>query len=683
MCVCVNIGCCYSISTEPLQPSSPYYNPDSNAPPSYAISLSASSQFAVNNPGGPVYLALITFPGNYVLSVVPTGCVSVSSNTVNCTVSGKNNLVADFASVIVADRTQPRLETVVVNGEICAVRSGSCPSYTPTNPASVTPSPPASSSNPSSILPSQTPSSSSSLPRMSSSLIPSSSSALPPSPTPDPDTLEPDTPASKAMGSLHSKIGLIVGLTLAFVLLIFLACLYFLHRRRQNLQSDSSTGSRHGSGRWGGAAAAAALFQIKQKGSKLSLGCTSLQNSPNNPYPSGYDEKVLSSSNNDGPFLRAHPSLARSTSTISTTTVSEKSAAAAMGTGLGMTLIDIPEGHESESSRSSSHSTINYFQNENDEFERDLDAEFAEEPITTTNIILSKDNDEQQAPSSGPRNSWIARAASKSAQLHRAVSAASGRMLPLHSNDASRRSSQEQPLQHQHQPQHQQQSSLSRTRTGGSIIPGPRFPKDGLIFKSNLATSDRPPTRSASYASISISRPAKSIHRASFRDGNRNSGQIVVATIRPEHHHQLIQQQRLDQGLTPEQPLPSYAYHQLAAGATSAGTAANAAALSAAVAKGGPVGLYRSRSNSVCSDLDGASGADGNAFINPGPPPQPPAWGMSRSRQSSGSWSRSRRYNQPLHIRPPGPTFQPDRPQQEQQEQLQGSEGGSGLYGYM
>ncbi|KAG0288105.1 hypothetical protein BGZ96_008067 [Linnemannia gamsii] len=246
---------------------------------------------------------------------------------------------------------------------------------------------------------------------MSSSLTSSSSSAFPPSPTSDPDT-----PASKGMGFQHSKIGLIVGLTLAFALLIFLACLYFLRRRRQNLQIDSSTGPRRVSSRWGGAAAAAALFRIKQKGSKLSLGHTSLQHSPNNPYPSSvYDDKVLSSSNNDGSFLRAHASLVRSTSTISTTTVSDKSATGVMGTGLGMTLIDIPEDHEPESSRSSlSQAMINYFQNENDELERDLDAEFAEEPIATTNTVLSNDNNELQTLMDRPGGQQVCPATSRS-----------------------------------------------------------------------------------------------------------------------------------------------------------------------------------------------------------------------------------------------------------------------------
>ncbi|KAG9072359.1 hypothetical protein KI688_000129 [Linnemannia hyalina] len=616
---------------------------DNNAPPSYAISLSATSQFAVNNPGGPVYLALITFPGNYVLSAIPNGCISVSINTVNCTVSAMNTLVTDFASVIVADGTRPTLESVVVNGEVCTAAS-SCPTYTPTNPGStatwsVMPVPSVTTSNPPSIRPST-----------------STSSASPPPSTSDPS----DTPASKATGFHSSNIGLIVGLTLAFALLIFLASLYFLRRRRQTPQTKPNTDGSRVSGRWGGAAAAAALFRIRHKGSKLSLGRTSLHGSP---YMASTSEKVVSS--NEDPFFQANAALAQSTSTISVTTVSEKSATAmGTGTGFGMTLIDIPEAYEPEDSPSfsSSSSEVNYFQNENDELERDLDAEFAEATITTTTELVNKDNnnDNQQAPSSSStsRYPWIARAASKSSQLHRAVSAASSRLLPLHSTDESRRPSIE-----------QQEQPLARTHTGRSIIPGPRFPKDGLTFKDN-SNSDRLSTRSTSY-SMSIPRPPKSIHRTSSRDTSSH-GQ-VFGTIRPEHHQQLIHQQRLDQGLTPDQPLPSYTYHQLASGATSAGTAANAAALSAAVTQGGSSGLFRSRSDSAGSAED--------SFVNPGPPPHPPtrrtssSWQASASRNGSGS---RRGYNQPIHIRPPGPSFQPD-----QQQVQAGSEGGSGLYGYM
>ncbi|KAF9542206.1 hypothetical protein EC957_002217 [Mortierella hygrophila] len=656
-------SCCFSISAQPLQPSSTYYKADNNAPPSYAITLSATSQFAVNNPGGPVYLALITFPGNYVLSAIPNGCVSVSINTVNCTVSAMNTLVADFASVIVADGTQPTLESVVVNGEVCTTES-SCPTYTPTNPGStatwsVTPVPPATTSNPPSNRPSRSTSSSSQSSQsshVSSSFYPSSSSASPPSPTSDPS----DTPASEVMGFHNSKIGLIVGLTLAFALLIFLASLYFLCRRRQSPQTKPNTGGSRVSGRWGGAAAAAALFRIRLKGSKLSLGRTSLHGSP---YMAATSEKVVS--NNEDPFFQANAALAQSTSTISVTTASEKSTTAmGTGTGFGMTLIDIPEAYEPEDSPSfsSSSSEVNYFQNENDELERNLDAEFAEATITTTTELVDKDNnnDNQQAPSSSStsRYPWFARAANKSSQLHRAVSAASNRLLPLHSTDASRRSSIE-----------QQEQRLSRTQTGRYIIPGPRFPKDGLSIKNN-SNSDCLPTRSASY-SMSLPRPPKSIHRASTRDTSSH-GQ-VFATIRPEHHQQLIHQQRLDQGLTPDQPLPSYTYRQLASGATPAGTAANAAALSAALAQSGSSGLFRSRSDSAGSAVD--------SFVNPGPPPHPPTRRTSRNWKASGSGNGSgsrKGYNQPIHIRPPGPSFQPN-----QQQAQAGSEGGSGLYGYM
>ncbi|KAF9932605.1 hypothetical protein FBU30_007751 [Linnemannia zychae] len=128
---------------------------------------------------------------------------------------------------------------------------------------------------------------------------------------------------------------------------------------------------------------------------------------------------------------------------------------------------------------------------------------------------------------------------------------------------------------------------------------------------------------------------------------------------------------------TPDHPLPSYAYHQLAAGATTAGTAANAAALLAATAQGG--GLYRSISTGSAADLNTA------AFTNPGPPPQPPTLGATSSSARTGRGrSRSdtgrKTYNQPIHIRPPGPTFQPH---QQQRPPSEGVERGSGLYGYM
>ncbi|KAK3843036.1 MAG: hypothetical protein J3R72DRAFT_523067 [Linnemannia gamsii] len=702
------------IKTLPLQPSSPYYKPNNNAPPSYSVSLTATSQFAVNNPGGPSYLALITFPGNYVLSAVPLGCLSVSINTVNCTVAGMNQLIADFASVIVADGTSPRLDSVVVNGEICAV-GHPCPRYSPTNPGIITTAPWASGVtltstiiNPSPTLPSQPLPSSSFASSPSRSLSPSStssSSGIIVNPTHIPGDIP---PPSEAEGSQKSKVGLIVGLTLALVLLIFLVYLYFYRRHRRNIQNGTS--SHH---RWSGAAAAAAaaaLFRVKGKGSRLSLGRSSLHNSPNMASTSEPNLPPVSSYNEKVSYASEDPYIARPVSMSSTITGSENSLA--MGTtGLGMTLVNIPEAHEPEDS-----SAVNYFQGENDEFERDLDAEFAEATTTTTELIHNKNNaqDSTAAASSTSRHPWLARAASKSARLHRAVSIASNRLL--HSSHTPQRSSQELQDQQQHPPQrqqdHQQKHLPHRQPTPSEgRIPGPRFPRDGIFFRNK---SDSPSSRSASLASFSVIRPPKSIHRSSSRGdvSSISSSSQVIGTIRPEHYQQHIHQQMLDEGLTPEEPLPSYAYRQLAAGATSEGTAANAAALTAAVSQGGlgfvigggsgggGKGVYRGRSDSAGSAATVAN-LDPTAFINPGPPPQPPKRGMSRSpnKGSSSSISRDgaetgtrRGFNQPIHIRAPGSTYQPyhqqhqpqsqqRRPQQQMSMVSEG--GGSGLYGYM
>ncbi|KAG0217336.1 hypothetical protein BGX33_010871 [Mortierella sp. NVP41] len=537
-----------------------------------------------------------------------------------------NQMVADFESVIVADGTQPRLESVVVNGEICAVQS-SCETYTPTI-----------------------------------------DSACNDTSTPGPG----NSPSSKA--SSRSKVGLIVGLALVYALPIFLACLYFVRRHRRNSQNGTRTGTSRRRWSLGGATAVAALFRIKRKGSILSISRTSILEGPAttasesvpNPYPTtGYDEKGLSAD----PFAQANAALVRSTSMSPSTTngVSERPVSAAMGmgtgmeTGMWMRLLDIPEDGEPEESE-----IVNYFQNENDELERDLDAEFAEATTTTrTELIHNGDLQQQQqgkgSAGAASRHPWIARAAGRTSRLHRAVSAASSRLLPLHNQDASSwRSSQEQ------QEQQKQQPTPHRNNT---TTAGPRFSEDGLFFK--LASGDRQAsTRANSYSSISVARPPKSILRSSTRNSN-SSGQII-ATIRPEHHyqlihHQLIHQQRLDQGLAPEQPIPSFAYHQMAATAV---TSPNSAAERV-------MGLSRSRNNSTASGVD--LGAE-EAFINPGPSPQPPTRAFSKDGGGSGASSLRREYNQPIDIRslPPGggAAFLQQQLQKRQPE-------GSGLYGYM
>ncbi|KAG0375947.1 hypothetical protein BGX24_008476, partial [Mortierella sp. AD032] len=195
-------------------------------------------------------------------------------------------------------------------------------------------------------------------------------------------------PPSEAEGSQKSKVGLIVGLTLALMLLIFLICLYFYRRHRRNIQNGTS--SHH---RWSGAAAAAAA-------AAAALGRSSLHNSPNMASTSEPNLPPASSYNEKVSYASEDPYIARPVSMSSTITGSENSLA--MGTtGLGMTLVNIPEAHEPEDS-----SAVNYFQGENDEFERDLDAEFAEATTTTTELIHNKNNaqDSTAAASSTSRH---------------------------------------------------------------------------------------------------------------------------------------------------------------------------------------------------------------------------------------------------------------------------------------
>ncbi|KAF9955740.1 hypothetical protein BGZ72_003459 [Mortierella alpina] len=108
-------SCCYSLTKG-----------GNSASPSHSLSLTASSQAAVASAES-AYVTLVTFPANYVVSVVPAGCVSRSANAVTCTATGTNHLAAHFESIVTSDQSEPRLESVVANGEACTLQS-SCPS---------------------------------------------------------------------------------------------------------------------------------------------------------------------------------------------------------------------------------------------------------------------------------------------------------------------------------------------------------------------------------------------------------------------------------------------------------------------------------------------------------------------------------------------------------------------------
>src|SRR5690554_1705573 len=217
------IACCYSFTSEPhLHKSS-----RSHTSPSFALSITTSSQYAVNTPGS-VYEALITFPETYVFSKIPSGCVSVSPNAVSCTSSGTDQLVADFKHIIVADGSQPKLESVLVHGETCTFQS-TCPTLNPTTVESE-PEP------------------------LPSPLIRSAKTAVHPDnatisePPKTSTTLEFSAePVSEDHGSSKWSAGLIAGTTvvIAAAVLFLLACLYFLRRNKKQRLSPILSGKRN------------------------------------------------------------------------------------------------------------------------------------------------------------------------------------------------------------------------------------------------------------------------------------------------------------------------------------------------------------------------------------------------------------------------------------------------------
>ncbi|KAF9286013.1 hypothetical protein BGZ68_003320 [Mortierella alpina] len=114
-------SCCYSLTSQTTSSSAK----DSSASPSYSVSLTASSQATTSQ-----YVALITFPASYVLSAVPAGCVPRSTNAFACTSSDTSSLVAHFESIAISDKSAPRLESLIANGEACTLQS-SCSSDGP------------------------------------------------------------------------------------------------------------------------------------------------------------------------------------------------------------------------------------------------------------------------------------------------------------------------------------------------------------------------------------------------------------------------------------------------------------------------------------------------------------------------------------------------------------------------
>ncbi|KAG0330790.1 hypothetical protein BG000_011456, partial [Podila horticola] len=207
-------SCCYSYTCQEIK-ASDIHNPP---PTSYSITLTASSQPAVDSPNS-TYHTSIKFPSNYIISAIPTGCVSVSITQVNCTSTGAAQLMASFSTVIAAGVSYPVFESVTVNSEICTLAS-LCP--VPLLPAPGSPSTTASSST--------TP-----VPSAVTSTVPRSSSA------PSAPVIPPQIPGTADMPMIiepatdnHSMRTILLGVTIPVLALMAILgyCLWRRHRAR-------------------------------------------------------------------------------------------------------------------------------------------------------------------------------------------------------------------------------------------------------------------------------------------------------------------------------------------------------------------------------------------------------------------------------------------------------------------
>ncbi|KAF9193599.1 hypothetical protein BGZ51_002887 [Haplosporangium sp. Z 767] len=380
-------SCCYSFTSKPHH----HKSSRSHASPTFALSITTSSQYAVNTPGS-VYEALITFPETYVLSKIPSGCVSVLPNAVNCTSSESDQLVTDFKRITIADGSQPKLESVLVHGETCTHQS-SCPILSPTTKES----------EPETPLPIFT---------AKTAIHPDNATISEPSETSS--TLEFSTElVSEDNGSSKWSGGLIAGMTItiAAAVLILLACLYFLLRiKKQRLLPGLSD---------------------KRNKSMLPL---SRSDSGNRGFNNGsnmyaaYQEKppVYEASTKGAPQLPPVYTAAEGT------VLSEK-------TAFGMTLVNIPEAAEPRDAE------VDYFQDENDQFECISEQD---EDASCTDLVGPGPTD-RQSPSEPSslfssnhwRRSWTTATTGMTSRLHRAVSATRLQQNEPSSRRSSRRSS--------------------------------------------------------------------------------------------------------------------------------------------------------------------------------------------------------------------------------------------------
>ncbi|KAF9323608.1 hypothetical protein BG006_001304, partial [Podila minutissima] len=323
-------SCCYSYTGQEIKAS------DSHKPPptSYSIDLTASSQPAVDSPQN-AYHTSITFPSNYIILAIPTGCVSVSVTQVNCTSTGAAQLKASFSNVIAAGVSYPVFESVTVNGETCTLASF-CP--VPLLPAPGTPP--------------RTTTSSTTFPSTVPSTIPPRYPPVSQAPAPIipgngdmPMIIEPAT----ADG--HSMRIILLGVTIPVLVLMAILgyCLWRRHR------------AQHSSG----------MRMLHDKDSSYSVGSDPFGEKGAMRYEHAYRSSYTNEKDN----------------LYGQTTYRSSEADAGTGTrppqyeenppqlhGLGMTLVDIPA-PSNVSDVAETEADINYFQGEDDSVERSSESD--------------------------------------------------------------------------------------------------------------------------------------------------------------------------------------------------------------------------------------------------------------------------------------------------------------------
>ncbi|KAI1314471.1 hypothetical protein EDD11_002134 [Mortierella claussenii] len=592
-----SIRCCYTFNCQPLQPSYPRADISTasstyNAPPTFSLVLTASSQLAVNTPGQ-IYLAVITFPTNYVISAIPAGCTAVSINSVQCTSVGSSRLIASFPSIFISSSSSigssstnfvPKLESVIVNGEQCSIQSA-CPVLTPSISA---PSVPSTTTTSMTRSPTQ-------------SIATSSCPPCSTTPSRNPNNNDGNGAVGMQPGTSNNNIGLITGLTLGVIALILLACICLLLRRFDQHSSSRHAGAGPGpksmlgpgagdeAGTGAGTEAKAEtragapskmrslssiLWSIRQKGPRLSLGRSAavgadipvsgtaamarVGNSDPSSLECGRGYGVYSGTGSDSRVPAAvseghekHCSISTQESEAAAVTKSLINRPPALQT----TLIDIPE--IPEPYPCNNRNTNVEFRSRHEEMnERRLQQDSSDvSAVAADKQPLQRPGPVDFASSSSKldkKRSWVASVAvggptresgskstGRNSKLHRAVTAASSR-LGFHSTSPSISSSDH---SRQQQQAHTTSSESSTSRFLNSGIGLPSFIRP--VKSVHRVPSNVQRNRSVMTSLEGGSGSASDNPRGSASKSTINKGSVIT-TIRPQHHQEQIRQLQLE-----------------------------------------------------------------------------------------------------------------------------------------